>query len=94
MSGFLRFLDEKTNDDANDGGGDADHVGSVLVYWYADGTGLRTPPPANVPQGAGTDPHEAPRRYGPAVDQVATWLREGRLVDVCHGQPCTIPAHP
>jgi hypothetical protein len=74
--------------------GDQADVGSVLVYWYAEGTGLRTPPSANVPQGAGKDPHGAPRQYGPATDQVATWLREGRLVDVCHGGPCTIPAQP
>ena len=65
-------------------------AGSLLVYWYSAGTGLRTPPNGNLPSEAGKDPHGAPRAYGPATDQVVAWLTDGRLVDVCHG-PCTIP---
>jgi hypothetical protein len=68
-------------------------VGSVLVYWFSEGLGNATPPNANVPDHAGKDPHESPRRYGPATDQVLHFLLTGELVDVCHG-PCTIPAPP
>ena len=70
--------------------GDQPDVGSVLVYWYSAGTGLRTPPNGNLPPTAGKDPHSAPRAHGPATDQVVSWLLDGRLQDVCHG-PCTIP---
>jgi hypothetical protein len=71
--------------------GDRPHVGSVLVYWYADGYGNATPPDANLPAAAGRDPHGAPRAYGLATDQVARFLLTGDLVDVCRGGPCTIP---
>jgi hypothetical protein len=74
--------------------GDRDDVGSLLVYWFSEGTGLRTPPNGNLPPQAGRDPHGAPRSYGPAVDQVVAWLLDGRLVDVCGGGPCTIPPPP
>lgn len=72
--------------------GDRAHVGSVLVYWYAAGTGLATPPDANLPDAAGQDPHGVPRAYGPATDQVARYLLTGDLIDVCGGGPCTVPA--
>jgi hypothetical protein len=71
--------------------GDEADVGSVLVYWYAAGVGNATPPDANRPDRAGPDPHEVPRRYGPATDQVARFLLTGDLIDVCHGGPCVIP---
>ena len=74
--------------------GDQPHVGSVLVYWYANGYGLATPPDANLPDGAGKDPHGAPRAYSRATDQVVRYLLTGDLVDVCGGGPCTIPAPP
>jgi hypothetical protein len=41
---------------------------------------------------AGSDPHGEPRKYGPATDQVAHWLRTGELLDVCGPDPCVIPA--
>jgi hypothetical protein len=66
-------------------------VGSVLVYWFADNTGLTTPPNGNVPSQAGSDPHGAPRKYGPATDQVVRFLLTGDLIDVCGGGPCVIP---
>jgi hypothetical protein len=71
--------------------GNASHVGSVLVYWFAAGTGLATPPNANIPDGAGKDPHGTPRSYGPATDQVVRFLLTGDLIDVCHGGPCVVP---
>ena len=71
--------------------GDTPAVGSVLVYWYAEGFGNTTPPNGNLPARAGKDPHSAPRAYGPATDQVLRFLLTGDLIDVCHG-PCTIPA--
>jgi len=74
--------------------GDRAQVGSVLVYWYAEGYGNITPPNGNRPAVAGRDPHEAPRAYGPATDQVARFLLTGDLIDVCKGGPCTIPAPP
>jgi hypothetical protein len=40
----------------------------------------------------GDDPHEAPRRHGPAVDMAAHWLRTGDLVDTCGAGACVIPA--
>jgi hypothetical protein len=66
-------------------------VGSVLVYWYANGYGNTTPPNANLPSTSGRDPHGAPRAYGPATDQVAHFLLTGDLIDVCGGGPCEIP---
>jgi hypothetical protein len=71
--------------------GSRPHAGSLLVYWYPAGTGLQTPPSANLPSTAGKDPHGAPRAYGPAADQVAAWIVDGQLLDVCHGSPCAIP---
>ena len=61
---------------------------SVLVYWYSADRHNRVPPTANVPDAAGQDPHEDPRRDGAASDQVARFLRTGELVDTCAGGPC------
>ncbi|HZN14086.1 MAG TPA: hypothetical protein VFB78_07460 [Acidimicrobiales bacterium] len=66
-------------------------VGAVLVYWFADGTGLVTPPNGNVPSSAGSDPHGVPRKYGPATDQVVRFLLTGDLIDVCGGKACVVP---
>jgi hypothetical protein len=66
-------------------------AGSLLVYWLAEGTGLRTPPNGNLPATAGKDPHGAPQPHPAAADQLAAWLADGRLVDACGGGPCTIP---
>ena len=71
--------------------GDEAGIGSVLVYWYAEGRGLATPPNGNLPDGAGSDPHGVPRSYGPATDQVAHFLLTGDLIDVCAGAPCVVP---
>ncbi|HJR25197.1 MAG TPA: hypothetical protein VJ804_06965, partial [Acidimicrobiales bacterium] len=72
--------------------GSVEDAGSVLLYWFSAGTGLTTPPNGNLPPTSGDDPHEAPRRHGPASDQLVEWLVHGRLLDVCGGGPCTIPA--
>jgi hypothetical protein len=72
--------------------GDVADVGSVLVYWYANGLGLATPPNGNLPDQAGTDPHGAPRKDPVATDQVARWLLTGDFVDVCGRGPCELPA--
>ena len=72
--------------------GDTPDVGSVLVNWFSDGTGLHTPPNGNRPMADGDDPHEAPRRHGPAVDMAAHWLRTGDLIDTCGPGACIIPA--
>jgi anti-sigma factor RsiW len=72
--------------------GDEAHVGSVLVYWYGAALHDATPPDANLPDRAGTDPHEYPRRDPAAADQVSRFLLTGDLIDVCGGGPCTIPA--
>jgi hypothetical protein len=71
---------------------DTPDVGSVVVNWFSDGTGLHTPPLGNRPMEDGDDPHEAPRRHGPAVDMAAHWLRTGDLVDTCGPGACVIPA--
>jgi hypothetical protein len=60
--------------------------GSALILWDS---GSPAPPPLNLPPRAGLDPHEDPRASPAARDQISAFLKtHGRVVDVCHGQPC------
>jgi hypothetical protein len=60
--------------------------GSALIVWDS---GSPAPPPVNLPPRAGLDPHEDPRASPAARDQISAFLEaHGRVVDVCHGQPC------
>jgi hypothetical protein len=62
--------------------------GSATVMWDS---GQPLAPIENLPPGEGTDPHEDPRRYIVAVEQIDTFLRTGTVIDVCGGDPCESP---
>jgi hypothetical protein len=61
---------------------------SVLVYWYSADRGNTVPPNGNVPSASGEDPHGDPRKDNAGSDQVARFLRNGALLDVCGGASC------
>ncbi|WP_067474066.1 hypothetical protein [Actinomadura hibisca] len=63
------------------------HAGSGLVIWDS---GTPAPPITNTPNTAGKDPHGDSRGSAEAMAQLAEFLRTGRIVDTCAGQPCTI----
>jgi hypothetical protein len=66
--------------------------GSAIVVWDS---GSPTPPVGNVAPRDGEDPHADPRNSKEARKQKSEFLsRNGRVVDVCGGQPCTAPAVP
>lgn len=68
----------------------APYDGSALVVWDS---GSPAPPAGNVPPRDGADPHSDPRRSKEARQQKSDFLkRNGRVVDVCGGKPCTAPA--
>jgi len=61
--------------------------GSAIVVWDS---GTPAPPTGNVPPRDGADPHGFPRASKEAREQKSEFLkRDGRVVDVCHGRPCT-----
>ena len=61
--------------------------GSAIVMWDSGSPG---PPTANIAPRVGRDPHEDPRASPEARDQKSAFLEpDGRVVDVCHGLPCT-----
>lgn len=71
--------------------------GNALFVWdtgpvrQVDGTTVGTAPPPveNVPDSAGRDPHEAPRRTLTAQQQASAFLRIGGVViDPCGAHPC------
>ena len=63
-----------------------DAGGSALILWDS---GTPAPPPDNVAPRVGRDPHEDPRASPAARDQISAFLEpHGRVLDVCHGQPC------
>jgi hypothetical protein len=68
---------------------DRPYAGSAIVYWDS-GPGVTGPPPLeNVPNRAGSDPHEHPRQTPAAQLQKSEFLRPGgRVIDVCGGAPC------
>jgi hypothetical protein len=60
--------------------------GSALILWDS---GSPTPPAANVPPRAGTDPHSHPRSAAAARVQKSEFLKlDGKVVDVCNAGPC------
>jgi hypothetical protein len=60
--------------------------GSAIVVWDS---GSPAPPPGNVAPREGEDPHGDPRASKQAREQKSEFLkRNGRVVDVCGGQPC------
>jgi hypothetical protein len=66
--------------------------GSAIVVWDS---GSPAPPTGNVAPGDGADPHGSPRASKDARQQKSEFLkRNGRVVDVCRGRPCTAPAPP
>jgi len=66
--------------------------GSALVVWDS---GTPAPPNGNVAPRDGVDPHGSPRASKEAREQKSEFLkRGGRIVDVCHGKPCTAPPPP
>lgn len=61
--------------------------GSAIVIWDS---GAAAPPLANLPPREGEDPHEDPRADPEARVQKSEFLkRDGAVVDVCDGAPCT-----
>ncbi|MEU1878410.1 hypothetical protein ABZ470_13960 [Streptosporangium sp. NPDC020072] len=65
------------------------YAGSALIVWDS---GAVTPPRTNTPPlgtAYGRDPHHDPRNSPEARVQKAHFLREGVVVDVCGGAPCT-----
>jgi len=68
----------------------APYDGSALVVWDS---GAAAPPTGNVAPREGEDPHGDPRRSKEARQQKSDFLkRNGRVVDVCGGKPCTAAA--
>lgn len=66
--------------------------GSAIVVWDS---GTPAPPTGNVPPRDGDDPHGFPRASKDAREQKSEFLkRNGRVVDVCGGRPCTAPPPP
>jgi hypothetical protein len=63
--------------------------GSAIVIWDS---GTPTPPTANIPPTAGSDPHEYPRRSPDARQQKSEFLKPGgTVIDVCSAAPCLAP---
>jgi hypothetical protein len=66
--------------------------GSALVVWDS---GSPAPPTGNVAPREGEDPHGDPRASKEARQQKSDFLkRDGSVVDVCGGHPCTAPPTP
>jgi hypothetical protein len=64
------------------------HEGSGLVVWDF---GTPAPPPAEVPNRAGEDPHGKLADEPRALALVAAFVNEGTIIDVCGGGPCRTP---
>jgi hypothetical protein len=68
------------------------YAGSALVVWDS---GTPAPPVGNNAPREGEDPHGDPRASKQAREQKSEFLKEnGRVVDVCAGQPCSAPPVP
>ena len=66
--------------------------GSAIVVWDS---GAPAPPDGNVAPREGEDPHGDPRASMQARQQKSEFLkRQGRVIDVCGGQPCKAPPAP
>ncbi|HSJ18918.1 MAG TPA: hypothetical protein VK920_12570, partial [Solirubrobacterales bacterium] len=71
--------------------------GSAIVIWDS-GPGFNTPPPltnaAPEEPANGEDPHSEPRSTVAAREQKSAFLMpDGRVIDVCGGQPCHTDAY-
>lgn len=64
------------------------HKGSGLVVWDF---GTPTPPPAELPNRAGEDPHGKLADEPRALALVAAFVNDGTIIDVCSGGPCHTP---
>jgi hypothetical protein len=64
------------------------YAGSALVMVDS---GTPPPPPVNLPNRAGADPHSHPRNAPGIRSMAAQFLATGTVVDTCDGQPCTAP---
>jgi hypothetical protein len=74
------------------GVGPGPFAGSAIVLWDS---GSPPPPSADTPPRPGQDPHEDPRASPLAREQKSRFLLpDGRVVDVCRGEPCTAPHAP
>jgi hypothetical protein len=63
------------------------YSGSAIVVWDS---GAPASPLGNVAPKGGKDPHEDPRASKLAREQKSEFLsRNGRVIDVCGGKPCT-----
>jgi hypothetical protein len=66
--------------------------GSAIVVWDS---GAPAPPSGNLAPREGEDPHGDPRASKQARQQKSEFLkRDGRVIDVCGGQPCTATPTP
>lgn len=59
--------------------------GSGIVYWDSDSTPI---PFEATPPRSSRDSHEDPRRDPQALEQIAAFLFDGQLIDVCDGAAC------
>jgi hypothetical protein len=59
--------------------------GPAIVLWDS---GSPAPPDENLPPREGDDPHDNPRKTPAAIEQIATFLTTGQIVDTCAGAPC------
>jgi hypothetical protein len=64
------------------------HHGSGLVVWDF---GTPAPPPAEVPNRAGADPHGMLSGEPRALTLIAAFINDGTIIDVCGGGPCHTP---
>ena len=64
--------------------------GSGLIVWDSQSDPI---PLGNTPPRTSRDPHQDPRHSPAAQLQIAAFLYDGTLVDVCGGAPCTAPIH-
>jgi hypothetical protein len=64
-------------------------AGSALVMVDS---GTPPPPPTNLPNRAGADPHSHPRNSAQVRAMAAHFLATGEIIDTCAGLPCTAPA--
>jgi hypothetical protein len=66
--------------------------GSAIVVWDS---GSPAPPVGNIAPSEGENPHNDPRSSPQAREQKSEFLkRNGRVVDVCDGRPCSASAAP
>lgn len=69
------------------------YAGSGIVLWDF---GNAWPNPGNLPpqKDVNGDPHEKPRRTDIHNQQMVTFLRTGKIIDVCNGKGCRLSCDP